>query len=83
MDLKAKDCRVLQFKLRKTERRADSVSKGFGHFSRDKTCSELAFLENSENRKELDLTAKNCRVLQFKLRKAERRADSVSRILVM
>ena len=34
--------------------------------------------EFRELQRELDLTAKNCRVLQFKLRKAERRADQVS-----
>lgn len=33
--------------------------------------------EFRELQRELDLTAKNCRVLQFKLRKAERRNDQV------
>ena len=36
--------------------------------------------EFRELQRELDLTAKNCRVLQFKLRKAERRADQVSEV---
>ena len=35
--------------------------------------------EFRELQRELDMTAKNCRVLQFKLRKAERRADQVRR----
>lgn len=34
--------------------------------------------EYRDLKRELEQTAKNCRVLQFKLKKAERRSDSVS-----